>query len=180
MTATRPRVAGQTYRIDARAWGTFGQFNYSLTSDPYLPEVTILTLLVGGTADVDMAEQRALLSPQEEQARLFQSFAAQLLAAPISSRVGSVVQRALPGLVDTVQLTPLLPESGDALRFNATARVTLGKRISNRVYLTYSRTLATQDEILVLEYDQNDRVSWVLSRNEDRTLALDFRIRFVF
>jgi hypothetical protein len=89
------------------------------------------------------------------------------------------VQRTLPGLVDTVQITPLL-EGSDALRFNATARVTLGKRISDRVYLTYSRTLATQDEILVLEYDQNDRISWVLSRNEDRTLALDFRIRFVF
>jgi hypothetical protein len=176
---TRPRVAGQTYRIDLRFWGTIGRINYTLTSDPYLPEVAILTLLVGGTPNVDMAEQLALLSPQESNARLVQTLAAQLLASPVSSRVGSVVQRTLPGLVDTVQITPLL-ESSDALRFNATARVTLGKRISNRVYLTYSRTLATQDEILVLEYDQNDRVSWVLSRNEDRTLALDFRIRFVF
>jgi hypothetical protein len=50
------------------------------------------------------------------------------------------------------------------------------------VFLTYSRTLGTsalRDEIILLEYDQNDRVSWVLSRNEDRTLALDFRIRYL-
>ena len=65
---------------------------------------------------------------------------------------------------------------------NPSARITLGKRISPRVFLTYSRTLgasATQDEVILLEYDQNDRVSWILSRNENRTFALDFRIRYV-
>jgi hypothetical protein len=172
-------VAGQTYRIDLGVTGTFGRFSYTLTSDPYLPEIAILTLLVGGTPDVDNPELLGLLSQQEAQARLMQTLAAQLIASPVSSRVGSVVQRTLP-LVDTVQITPFL-ESNQALRqLNPTARVTLGKQISNRVYLTYSRTLTTQDEILVIEYDQNDRISWVLSRNEDRTLALDVRIRFVF
>jgi hypothetical protein len=49
------------------------------------------------------------------------------------------------------------------------------------VFLTYSRTLnAAQEEIILLEYDQSDRLSWVLSRNEDRTFALDFRLRYVF
>jgi hypothetical protein len=50
------------------------------------------------------------------------------------------------------------------------------------VFLTYSRTLGTSaavDEVILLEYDQNDRVSWILSRNENRTFALDFRIRYV-
>ncbi len=67
-------------------------------------------------------------------------------------------------------------------QLNPSARITLGKRISPRVFLTYSRTLgtsATQDEVILLEYDQNDRVSWILSRNENRTFALDFRIRYV-
>ena len=66
-------------------------------------------------------------------------------------------------------------------QLNPTARVTLGKRIGPRAYLTYSRTVgisAAQDEVILLEYDQNDRVSWVLSRNENRTFALDFRIRY--
>jgi hypothetical protein len=63
----------------------------------------------------------------------------------------------------------------------ATARCTLVKRISDRVYLTYSRNLTgNQEEIYLLEFDQSDRISWILSRNEDRTWALDFRIRRVF
>ena len=35
------------------------------------------------------------------------------------------------------------------------------------------------DMVVLLEYDQNDRVSWILSRNENRTFALDVRIRYV-
>ena len=176
---TRPRAGGQTYRIDLRVSGRMDALDISMTSDPDLPRIDILTLLLGGTPDLDTAELRGVLSPQESQARLMQNLAAQLIASPVSSRVGSVVRRTLP-IVDTVQITPLL-ESNDALRqLNPTARVTLGTRISNRVYLTYSRTLTTEDDILLIEYDQNDRVSWVLSRNEDRTFALDFRIRFVF
>ena len=64
---------------------------------------------------------------------------------------------------------------------NPSARVTIGQRISSRAYLTYSRSIAgAQNELIMLEYDQSDRMSWVLSRNEDRSFALDFRLRFVF
>ena len=90
-----------------------------------------------------------------------------------------MLQRTLP-FVDTVQITPYLQSSDALSQLNPTARVTIGTRISNRLYLTVSRTLTSQDELLLLEYDQNDRVSWVLSRNEDRTFALDFRIRFAY
>jgi hypothetical protein len=102
-----------------------------------------------------------------------------LLTSPISSAVGQVVERTLP--IDTVQITPLLTNETAFQQLNPSARVTLGKRISPRVYLTYSRTLnSPEEEILLLEYDQNDRVSWVLSRQEDHSFALDFRIRYVF
>ena len=62
------------------------------------------------------------------------------------------------------------------------ARLTIGKRLSDRVYLTYSRSLSssTRDQIILLEYDQTDRFSWILSRNEDQTYALDVRVRHVF
>ncbi len=67
-------------------------------------------------------------------------------------------------------------------RLDPAARLTIGKRISDRVYLTYSRSVSstTSDQILLLEYDQTDRFSWILSRNEDRTYALDVRVRHVF
>jgi hypothetical protein len=37
-----------------------------------------------------------------------------------------------------------------------------------------------QDLLILLEYDQSDRLSWVLSQNEDRTYAIDFRVRHAF
>jgi hypothetical protein len=111
---------------------------------------------------------------------MMQTTAALLLASPISSRVGSVLERT--GALDVVQITPLLAGEVAFQQLNPSARITLGRRVSARVFLTYSRTLgnsATQDEVILLEYDQNDRVSWILSRNENRTFALDFRIRYV-
>jgi hypothetical protein len=58
----------------------------------------------------------------------------------------------------------------------------IGKRISSGAHVTFSRAVsgANQDLIVVLEYDQNDRLSWIVSQNEDRTYALDFRVRHAF
>ena len=54
--------------------------------------------------------------------------------------------------------------------------------MSNSVYLTFARSLgnAQSDQILVLEYDQNDRLGWILSQNGDGTFAIDFRVRHRF
>ena len=64
------------------------------------------------------------------------------------------------------------------------ARLTIGKRISSRVYLTFSQSLSasstTRDQVILLEFDESDRLSWVLSQNEDRTYALDVRVRHAF
>ena len=85
--------------------------------------------------------------------------------------------------VDTFQLTPSLADPNQqSSRLDPAARVTIGKRISDRVYLTYSRSMSssTHNQIILLEYDQTDRFSWILSRNEDRTYALDLRVRTTF
>ena len=89
--------------------------------------------------------------------------------------------------VDTFQLTPSFVDptqlNQQTARLNPTARLTIGKRISERIYLTFSRSLNTtiNDQVILLEYDENDRISWVLSRNEDeQTYALEFRVRHVF
>jgi hypothetical protein len=60
--------------------------------------------------------------------------------------------------------------------------VTIGKQVSERLYLTFSRSLSSSinDQILLLEYDESDRLSWVLSRNEDSTYALEIRVRHAF
>ncbi len=87
--------------------------------------------------------------------------------------------------VDTFQITPLLVDpyqTAVGLNVNPAARVTIGKRISERVYLTYARSFSssTRDEIILLEYEQGDTLGWVLSQNEDGTYALDVRKRVVF
>ena len=80
-------------------------------------------------------------------------------------------------------LTPsLIDPNAQSSRFDPAARLTIGKRLSERLYLTYSRSVSstTQDQIILLEYDQTDRLSWILSRNEDHTYALDIRMRHAF
>ncbi len=50
----------------------------------------------------------------------------------------------------------------------------IGKRISNRAYLTFARALGNssseRDQVIVLEYDQNDRLGWVITQLGDGTL----------
>ena len=178
----RPRSSGQVFTVNLRINGTFGKFAMTAESDPYLTQTEILSLLLGAPTDVASASERQLRSPQAAQQQLVQLAAAQIIASPITSRVGSVFER-FP--VDSVQITPLFFDTEGGQKLNPSARVTIGQRISSRVYLTYSRTLGASgidqtDEILLIEYEQSDRISWVLSRNEDRTFALDFRIRHIF
>ena len=81
-----------------------------------------------------------------------------------------------------MQITPTLGNETDPL--TPSARVVIGKRISNRAYLTFARALGSssseRDQIIVLEYDQNDRLGWVITQNGDGTFALDFRVRHRF
>ena len=61
--------------------------------------------------------------------------------SPLSAGVGRVVEQTVG--VDTFQITPSLGNdaSQQSSRFYPGARLTIGKRISNRAYLTYSRAL---------------------------------------
>jgi len=185
---TRVRVPGQTYRVIVRAAGTMERLQPELNSDPPLPAADVLALLFSDvrrdpndprSQDVELA---ALRNPNERQREILTTRATQLLANPISSEVGRVVEQAFG--VDTFQLTPSLidPYSQSTNRVNPSARVTIGKRISDRVYLTFSRSLAASynDQILLLEYDESDRLSWVLSQNEDQTYAIEVRVRHAF
>jgi hypothetical protein len=178
---TRVRAPGQTYQITLRATGTTAQFDWDLSSDPPLPEVDILALLLGDTLSTQDAELRALKSPDAAEQSLVASSSARLLAGRTSTNVRKAVEQTF-GL-DSVQITPFLVDPNQqSARFTPGARVTIGKRISDRIYLTYSRSLtsAARDQVILIEYDQSDRLSWVVTQNEDRTYALDVRVRHVF
>ena len=180
-TETRVRVPGQTYRVTARAAGTFDRLTPSFEADPPLAEVEVLGLLFGDVApgqDVEFLRYSTNITPQQQ---LLRERATRVLTGALSSEVGRVVEQTFG--VDTFQLTPsLVDPNAQSSRLDPAARLTIGKRLSERLYLTYSRSLSssTSDQIILLEYDQTDRFSWILSRNEDRTYALDVRVRHAF
>lgn len=180
-TETRVRVPGETYRITVRAAGTFDRLTPEFVADPPLPEVEVLALLFSDIApgqDVELRQYSTDITPQQQ---LLRERATRALTGALSSEVGRVVEQAFG--VDTFQLTPsLVDPNAQSSRLDPAARVTIGKRLSDRIYLTYSRSLSssTRDQIVLLEYDQTDRFSWILSRNEDRTYALDVRVRHAF
>jgi autotransporter translocation and assembly factor TamB len=179
---TRVRVPGQTYRVTASIAGTMAHFQWALNADPPLPTVDVLSLLLSNSAPVD-PELAHLRSPQEAEQQLLQARAAQLLVSPLSAGVGRVVEQTFG--VDTFQITPSLSDpTQQSSRFTPGARLTIGKRISSRAYLTFSQSLTPQstsrDQVILLEFDQSDRLSWILSQNEDRTYALEMRVRHAF
>ena len=180
-TETRVRVPGQTYRIIARAAGTLDRLTPSFESDPPLAEVEVLGLLFGDVApgqNVEFLRYSTDITPQQQ---LLRGAATRALTGPLSEEVGRVVEQTFG--VDTFQLTPSLADpNAQSSRLDPGARLTIGKRLSERSYLTYARSLSssTRDQIILLEYDQTDRFSWILSRNEDDTYALDVRVRHAF
>jgi TamB, inner membrane protein subunit of TAM complex len=177
---TRVRSPGQTYIVEVGLTGTVDKLNKPLlSSDPPLPEVDILSLLFNETAAVQDAELRSLTERGAAERELALAAVASTGGQLITNPFSSEVERAF-GL-STFQINPALGMD-TSQRISATARLTIGKRISDRVYVTYSRSLSSssRDDIIVIEFDQTDRLSWVLSQNEDKTYALDVRVRRTF
>jgi translocation and assembly module TamB len=183
---TDVRVPGppvQTYHIAVGFAGTTERLQPMVSSDPVLPTADVLALLFSDVrrANQQDIELRALQNPNQAETDILAARATQALTAPISAEVGKVVEETFG--VDTFQLTPSFVGQQQTSGLSPTARLTIGKRVSDRVYLTFSRSLGTaiNDQIVLLEYEESDRLSWILSRNEDqRTYALDFRVRHTF
>jgi translocation and assembly module TamB len=180
---TRVRVPGETYRVTMRLAGTTERLQPQFTSDPPLQTLDILTLLFSDQAPTGDIELTALRNESEREQRLVEARATRALTGALSAEVGRVVEQTFG--VDTFQITPLLNDpyqQSTSLTLNPTARITIGKRISNRIFLTYARSLSssTRDQIILLEFDESESLSWVLSQNEDRTYALEVRKRIAF
>ncbi len=184
---TSVRVPGQTYRVTVSVTGTPARLSQpTLESDPPLPQAEVVGLLLGdgqsGSVLGPAPELVRLQDPNRTETDILRTRATQALSSPLSSQVGRVVEQTFG--VDTFQVSPSFTDPNALTsRLNPTARVTIGKRISNRTYLTFSRSLNStfNDQILLLEYDASDRFYWVFSRNEDQqTYVLEFRLRHSF
>jgi autotransporter translocation and assembly factor TamB len=184
---TNVRVPGQTYRVVVSITGTPSRLAQpTLESDPPLPQAEVVALLLSdvqpGPLSAVAPELQRLQNPNRTETDILRTRATQALSSPLSSEVGRVVEQTFG--VDTFQVSPSFTDPNALTsRLNPTARVTIGKRISDRAYLTFSRSLNStfNDQILLLEYEASDRFYWVFSRNEDQqTYALEFRVRHSF
>jgi len=177
--------ASEPYRVTLAVSGTLaGRLNMELSSDPPLPNASILAL-VFGQANADIANPEiAALSPQtanQNEELLLREGIVRVLIGGITGSVGRAVENAIG--IDTVQISPSIrTSSADPL--TPSARLILGTRLSDRAFLTFSQDLSASsrggDHVIVLEYDQSDRVSWILTQTGQTTFAVDFRFRRIF
>ena len=177
---TRVRVPGETYIVTVTASGPDPLKTMNITSDPNLTDFQLYALLLSDIPpgrDVELG-QYAGVTPQEQ---VFRDQLSRALTSPALSEFNRGLQEAFN--VESVQLsTSLIDPNVQSVRLDPAARVTVLKRVNNRTYLTYSRSLSssTRDQVILIEIDQTDQLSWILSRNEDGTYALDFRVRRTF
>jgi hypothetical protein len=174
----------ETYRITLALSGTLdGRMNFQVNSDPPLQTVDIISLIFGQTSGADLANpelRRLRDTATQSEEQLLKAGLLRVLTGGLTGSVSRAVEQSLG--FDTVQITPSLGTSvNDPL--TPSARLILGKRLSNRAYLTFSRALGTAtrgDQVIILEYDQSDRIGYVFTANGDRTFAIDFRVRRTF
>jgi hypothetical protein len=178
---TRARVSDQTYRVTIALLGTMRSLIPTITSDPPLAMSDIISVLLGQDPNLEDAELRSYnaSAASKSEADLIRGLGSRLLSSPFSSPVGKIAEEVL-GSGATVLIRPTIGTDADP--FETSAHVVIGKRISSRAYLTFSRALgnSAREQIIVLEYDQNDRIGWIITQNGARTVAVDFRVRHVF
>jgi autotransporter translocation and assembly factor TamB len=162
----------RSYRITLRMNGTLQRVYPTLTADPYLNTVQILSLLAGvDEATVDSYATTA--SRDVAQGRLAAAGAASLAAGRLSEEVGLERGAAKLGL-DRFSIDPAIVRANVA---NPTARITLGKRVTPDLNILYSVDLrGTEERLVSLEYTLSDRLSVLLTR-DNTGFGFDLRVR---
>ena len=140
----RGRTRVSDYEIDLHVEGTVDKFDYELTSTPPLASQDIISLLVTGkTLDT--------LSGSATAAALPGDMAAYYFAGLLGSTFGKQIQSTLG--IDQLEITPLLLKG----ETDPTARVTIGKRVSDTVKILFSQDIGTAQK-------QTYQVSWDITR----------------
>jgi len=157
--------------VTLRVSGTLERVTPTLTSDPPLSPVQILSLLAGG----DESMVASLTQAQAGQDRLAAAGAATLAAGKISEEVG--LERGAEKLfgLNRFSIDPSLLRGAGT---TPTARITLGKRITPDLNVLYSQDLrGSEQRVLSLEYTLSDRLSVLFTREDPGGFGFDLRLR---
>jgi hypothetical protein len=170
-----------SFRITLQVNGTLERVYPTLTSDPPLDAVGILSLLAGADPSTVLSFDAA--SRSAAQTRLAATGAATLAAGRLSEEVG--LERGAEKLLglNRFSIDPGLNRfsvdpSAARANIGTTARLTVGKRLTPDVNLLYSVDLGgTAERLISLEYTLSDRFSLLLSSAEPAGFGFDLRLR---
>lgn len=163
------RTEVRSFDITLSLSGTLDRLDTRFASDEGLAELEVLALLFSGEQldDPGLARPRAPGEVTPEQDVRAQSFLAGQAASLVSRRVNSLFG------FDRFRIDPLASsETGGAV---GGVRLTVGKRISRDLFVTYTTNPASSEEYLVrLEWQVARNVVLVFTRNgRDDTYAVD-------
>lgn len=159
------------YRVIANFTGPVNQPRFRLRSEPSLPEPEVYNLVATGRLQNE--DRLSSSSSSQALAQTSLNTAASFIANRASRSVESNVTSRLFGL-NRFSVDPLLTGRGT----DPTARVTVGRRITKDLSITYSTNIASnQDQVILIEYQASDKLSFVASRAQDGTFGLDVRLR---
>ena len=153
------------FDINLALFGNLNRLETRFASTPPLPDVEVFRLLAEG--DFGGEPVQPTLQRGDETSLSAASFLYGQAASAIGERVSNLF-----GL-DKFRVDPLVGTSGDTL---SAARVTVGKRLSRRLSLTYSvDPSTTESQRLQVEWRLSEGLVLVLTQNGDNTYSADAR-----
>ena len=155
---TRIRVPQETYRVTLRVTGPLAQPNFSFNSDPPLGEVEILALVFSDVSPGGNAEFRQFdeLTPQAAAVPRARGAGADRRAVSRKS-VASSSRHSAWTRSRSRRRCRIPTRSRRRPHSIPGMRLTVLKRLSERLYLTYSRSLSSSSrdtQVILLEFDQ--------------------------
>jgi translocation and assembly module TamB len=163
----------QGYRVIIGFTGTPQSFTPILRSEPSLPQASVLSLLATGSLNSNinaLATQQpaANLPATGQQAGV--SAATTLISQLLTERIEQQTGRLFG--INRFQIDPLIAGQGS----DPTARLTIGRRITRDLSITYSLNVATaQEQIVLVEYRLKNNISLVGVRSQDGRFGFDLR-----
>jgi translocation and assembly module TamB len=161
----------RSYRINLRMSGTLARVSPTLTSDPPLSAVQILSLLAGS----DEAEVARLDAARTDRGRIAEQGAASLAAAAVTEGIG--LERHAERLFGLNRFT-IDPAVLKGHITNPAARVTVGKRLTPDLSALYSVDLnGSNERLLSVEYTLKDWLSVLMTHNDPGGFGIDARVQ---
>jgi translocation and assembly module TamB len=152
------------YRVIVSLTGPLSQPQAIVRSEPSLPQADVVSLITTGQ----------LSSADTSESVLSQSGIGTATSLLTDALINAPAQRATSKLfgLTRFEINPVLNRPGTS----PAARLTLGKRISKELSVTYSTNVASDpNQILALEYRISDRLSFVAQFEQGSTRELSTR-----